>query len=865
MKTLLIPRNFEAKEYLFSPCLVQKKLCSLFISLFFCLSAIGYTHSNSSLPLDSGNTNTEDPSEPNERTSGSNRQKNNDPSATLPEVTVTAVGPTENILPTAHSNTSVYAIPLDVIDIPRSVTPISHGLAQSAGIGQFGYLDPLSTAFLVPAALTQINYGIASAPTIRGRNGLTLINGIEETLNNNSEQNIPWNYNMVESMDIVEGPSNAVFGATQVSGGYINYITKQPYFDNFRGYVWDTLGMYEEYMWGADIGGPIDKDKKLAYRFSYMGQENGSYYQYQRNDQQNFYLALGYHPTESYSIDLYTDLGTYDFTPMWGMINRPTQELIDEGLYLPGALSPTLANTGIINNPPASSYLGSPVGISRRNVLLNPTDGGYGTTGLAQVIQKFFINEDFQVINNTFFWYHDDQWILHPLFYDESCRGDYEIDNRTECRLYFDTIPQGKEKKEKEPSYPVLGQVLFSHSLDGGVEMHYQKNLDYNSDSFIVLNSYSLINQNPFLWNAELSKYFQARIDNPKAPFGGEWPIPGAPQGYYFEPANLAAGSTYCHYGAISPFILDNINITERLSVIIGARATGYFVSAQTPPGTPPILFEQLSTTQLTPLVDVGTVYKVFPWLSAYFDFNWGYVVNAADMGGFSPFFGPSQFHLLNELYEGGLKFDLLKHSLFAALDAFSQFTYLNNRAGPATPSTVNGFEASINYQPGRHFWAKLGYAYMHGTEDWTSVGHGPPMYQTYSTAFALQQNLPLNNNQMYPVGIYNFLGFPDQIFSGLVTYRFDSGIGITMGGLVMSEQYLGYNYITHIPTQFILNATLFYTAPRWEARLYFYNFTNEPYWLAFGMGANGTRTFNFEDIVAGMPFWIQATLVYKF
>ncbi|QSR85844.1 TonB-dependent receptor [Methylacidimicrobium sp. B4] len=782
----------------------------------------------------------------------------------MPAVTVTGVGTEESIVPSAQPNSSVYGIPIDVMDTPRNVVPISRGLAQSAGIGQFGYLDPLSTAMLAPAALTQINYGIASSPTIRGRNGLTLINGIEETLNNNSEQNIPWNYNMVESMDLVEGPSNAVFGATQVSGGYVNYTTKQPYFDQFRGYLWDTMGMYQEYMWGADIGGPIDKDKKLGYRFSYMGQENGSYYQYQRNDQQNFYLALGYHPDESYTVDFYGDLGTYDYTPMWGMINRPTQSLIDSGLYLPGALPPSQATTGLVNNPGAATYLGAPVGISRRDVLLNPTDGGYGTTGLMQVIQKIQVNEDLQIINNTFFWYHDDQWILHPIFYSESCRGDYEIDNRTECRLTFD-IPHAEAQEEPKEGKALLGELRLHNLVDAGVELHYQKNLDYNSDSFIVLNSYSLVGQNPLLWNATLSKAFQARIGNPKAPFGGEWPIPGAPSGYYFEPANLAAGSTDCHYAAVSPFYQHSLEISDRLSLQVGARATGYFVSAETPPGTPAVLFTQLNTTQLAPLVTVGPVYRIFPWMSAYFDYNWGYVVNAADMGGFSPFFTGSQFRLLNELYEGGFKFNLLKNTLFASIDAFSQYTYLNNRTGPATPSTVTGFEASMTYQPDRHFWAKLGYAYMHGTEDWTSVGHGPPMYQTYSTALALQQNLPLNNSGLYPAGIYNFLGFPDQVMSGMVTYRTDTGLGVTVGGLVMSEQYLGYDYGTKIPTQFILNAALFYAAPRWEARLSFYNFTNEPYWLSFGMGANGTRTFNYEDIVPGMPFWVQGTVAYKF
>ncbi|CAF0689589.1 TonB-dependent receptor [Candidatus Methylacidithermus pantelleriae] len=782
---------------------------------------------------------------------------------TLPEVTVTGVGGEKTVLPTAQPNSSVYGIPVEVMDIPRNVVPISHELAESAGIGQFGFLDPLSMAILSPAALSQLNYGIASSPTIRGRNGLTLINGIEETLNNNSEQNIPWNYNMVESMDLVEGPSNAVYGATQVSGGYVNYITKQPYFDQFRGNLWDTIGMYQQYMWGADMGGPIENGGKLAYRLSYMGQENGGYYQYQRNDQENFYFALGYHPDPSYTIDFYGDYGTYDYTPMWGMINRPTQSLIHDGLYLPGALSPAQATTGLLNNPGAATYLGTPLGMSRRTVLLNPTDGGYGTTGLMQVIQRAAVDQDLQIVNNTFFWYHDDQWILHPIFYSESVRGDYEIDNRTECQLRFH-LPADLRDPLRE-ARALLGELRLDGLVDTGIELHYQKNLDYNSDSFIVLNSYSLANQNPMLWNALLSKAFQARVGNPKAPFGGEWPIPGAPPGYYFEPANLAAGSTDCRYVAVCPFYQQWLNISDKLSLQAGARATTYLVTAQTPPGTPAVLFTRLNTTQLTPLVTVGPVYRIFPWMNAYFDFNWGYVVNAADMGGFSPFFTSNQFRLPNVLYEGGLKCNLLHNTLFASLDAFCQETSLNNRAGLATPSTVTGFEASMTYQASRHLWLKLGYAYMHGIEDWTSIGHGPPMYQTYSTDLALQRNLPLNNNGRFPPGIYNFLGFPDQIASGLVTYRSDLGLGVTLGALVMSEQSLGYDYAVKIPTQFILNAAVFYATPRWEARISFYNLTNEPYWLAFGMGANGLRSFNYETIVPGVPFWVQGTVVLTF
>ncbi|TFE76454.1 hypothetical protein A7D33_09880 [Candidatus Methylacidiphilum fumarolicum] len=80
-----------------------------------------------------------------------------------------------------------------------------------------------------------------------------------------------------------------------------------------------------------------------------------------------------------------------------------------------------------------------------------------------------------------------------------------------------------------------------------------------------------------------------------------------------------------------------------------------------------------------------------------------------------------------------------------------------------------------------------------------------------------------------------------------------------------MSDQYLNYFYNTKIPTQFILNAQIFYTQPKWEARLYLYNFTDEKYWLPFGLGSAGSRAFNMSSIIAGWPFWIEGTVAYKF
>ncbi|WP_155996481.1 hypothetical protein [Verrucomicrobium sp. 3C] len=46
---------------------------------------------------------------------------------------------TAGILPGSCS--SAYAVPMDVVDTPRAVTPVSKTLMEAAGIGQWGKWD----------------------------------------------------------------------------------------------------------------------------------------------------------------------------------------------------------------------------------------------------------------------------------------------------------------------------------------------------------------------------------------------------------------------------------------------------------------------------------------------------------------------------------------------------------------------------------------------------------------------------------------------------------------------------------------------------------------------------------------------------
>ncbi|ACD83389.1 TonB-dependent receptor [Candidatus Methylacidiphilum infernorum] len=786
----------------------------------------------------------------------------------LPEVSVTAAAlPASDVLPTESS--SVYGMDFSVLDTPRQLTQVSQTLIRSSGMAAQGYIDPLSTAFLIPGSISENSGGMMAAPSVRGMAAQPYINGIQLTALQAGMPLTPFNWNMVESEDITEGPANAVFGQEQPAGGTVNYITKQPYFDRFRGQLWDTTGMYENYMWGADLGGPVDKEHKAAYRLSYMGIENGSYYQPNvHNDQENVYFTLGARPTESYSINFYSDFGTYDFTPMMEWMNRPTTALIQNGLYNTGSLPLSQIQIGTVNNPGFATYAGPLEPISRRMVANNPESEGRAYTGFIQLVQQLQLGDGLLLRNNTFAYYGRNAVVAPASYYTEVAMGDYQIDNRTELITRFGG---SNDLSDKISSWEdrLLGKLLVQHQIDAGVEWGFEHNLDYESQLwFGSANAWDILRTNPTSWNFTQTAFFQSLIRNPSAPGGGEWPIPGMP-GVYFEPLNGSAGTTDSNYWTVAPFYQHDIQVTDKISILVGARATTYFISSQTPPGTPPELFIQAQTIQELPMVNASVIYKVVPWWTAYFTYDWMYVANVGAVGGFNVYpsgLPSSSFNLKEQLFEGGFKWSLLDNKLYASLAGFSQQIPLFNFVNvPPTPATVTGLEANLTYQPNRHWWMRTGYFFGHGVEDWSGLPSGPPMSQTYSTALALRANLPLNDNLSFPPGTYPFIGWPQQVINAMVTYQAESGFGVTLSALVMSPQFLGYNYATAIPWQYLINGRIFYSQPKWEISLWIYNLTNEHYWLPYAIGSMPDRTNDYGGIVAGLPFWIQGTIAWKF
>jgi hypothetical protein len=110
-------------------------------------------------------------------------------------------------------------------------------------------------------------------------------------------------------MDIVKGPGSAVYGPQgEGSGGYVDFVMKQPYFDREHirtmtltmGY-WASGHSYSNPEATIDVGGPISD--KLAYRVSYLSRYGDGYYLNDHDQTQDVYAAVTYLPTSKVTVE----------------------------------------------------------------------------------------------------------------------------------------------------------------------------------------------------------------------------------------------------------------------------------------------------------------------------------------------------------------------------------------------------------------------------------------------------------------------------------------------------------------------------------------------------------------------------------
>lgn len=773
----------------------------------------------------------------------------NAPPAEIESIIVRDVPIDEDILPTARPLDSVLGDQRSVIETPRSVTLVTRAQMEARNVSRTTDFGQLS-----PGVYTPSRYGLAGVPVIRGDLAEIYWNSQRTIYSRNS---ILPSFNGVEAMDIVKGPGSAVYGPQgQGPGGYVNFVTKAPYFDGFHGDLLTKWGTFvpggQSYFtpeWTLDVGGPVNEE--LAFRVSYLGREADGYYQNIKDNTQDIYTAITYRPNDQVQLDWNAQFYTSRFNEVIG-INRVTQELIDDRIYNAGPVVTNAFGQPIAERP--SFGILDTANASKRKVypyqtINAPFDSAAGHLFRSQLIATYFATDDTKIINRAYGETQETRKIS-GYGYTEWVPDNWMVNNRTELHTAFE---------------PKLGSWALPIKTISGLDLRYSELLayqDFSTEPFFLYD----VTQDPSTFI--LPGY------RPGTSFGGGLNVPGEP-GYGGNPfpSNGNQDSRLFQAGFFTQW---DIQFHERFSVVVGGRGDYYQAEAVSPEFVERErgFFYDASESTLNPSVFVSGIGKITPTVSAYVTYN---LVNAvsgsANFGGVDGTGGDEGLERSlstdSELIELGAKASLLDSKLFLGLALFQQTREAPQLVGSPIGIETRGVEFETFYQPDRNFNASLNFTYQDAKQDDFGYQQTFNYLDGYPTDF-IQDGQPgtgigsPNYNtaagRTRPAGRIRAASVPRVLFNAYLTYQFDNGFGASIGPQVQGEQWQNQEGTLTIPTQFVINAFVFYKQPKWEVQLNFFNVTDERNWTSIDPSFAGN-----DVIYPEQPFRISGQIRYRF
>ncbi|MFW6198672.1 MAG: TonB-dependent siderophore receptor [Acidobacteriota bacterium] len=112
----------------------------------------------------------------------------------------------------------------------------------------------------------------------------------------------PWG---AERIEVVRGPSSALYGQSSV-GGFVNFATKRPPAHPLRE-IRLQAGSYERLQGAFDLGGPVDGDGEVLYRLTGLVRDSEAQVDFSRNDQVFVAPALTWTPGPRTTLTLLAD------------------------------------------------------------------------------------------------------------------------------------------------------------------------------------------------------------------------------------------------------------------------------------------------------------------------------------------------------------------------------------------------------------------------------------------------------------------------------------------------------------------------------------------------------------------------------
>lgn len=722
----------------------------------------------------------------------------------------------KQMLPTSRPFQSVFGTNDNIVDVPRNVTIISRQQLNDISIS-----DVRDFSKLTSSSYTTTNFGAPANPSIRGQSADMFINGVRSSITSNGN-GIPLDFNAVESVNIVKGPATAVQGTSMYVGGFVDLVTKRPFFDGFKGSVSYTIGSYDVNRWTLDIGGPLSKT--VAYRISYSGEDSEGYWYDWFKKTESLYGAVTWRPSDRY--ELFVNSTSYygEYTENWG-INRVTQDLIDNLNYVTGininngaAAAPSdPQNSANVKGGDNTMAWGPTVKLDRRIRLLKPGNNSIARTFNLQAIQTLKLTPDTTLKNTTYASYTKRD-TLSTYYYSEIIDPSFFAENRTEFIFERSQL-----------------------SLNAGLDLRYQRTKAYDDYFFEPVNVWDLTKSHAYI-DVYNSTYFQS---------GGKgFPVPGWP-GRFAEPG-VFNGDTNDSWGVTTgPFVQSTWKFNDQFSLVAGGRYD--FLHAHVrEPLLPP--FPEATINVATPNVNGSLVFKPTPVSSVYFTYNYSENTSGAvgNGGGITGWNGAGtaldreNFKQPSELYEIGSKYSLMGNRLFLNVAAFDQ-----KRTAKSTSSTTisefryKGFEAEMNFQPSKALFATLSYSYIDAKQT-------PPFQSDGGTGLLPTEGIDYSGERRVS-------GLPQHLINALVSYTFSNGLGLSANTLITSKINNNFAGTLVIPSQYSIDVSAFYSLKSWDLRLTVLNVTNEKNW------APPNAVYGNGSILALPGTEVQLTVKYKF
>ncbi len=751
----------------------------------------------------------------------------------LDKLVVTGVPIEQSFNPLTRDTSAVMGDTRGPLDTPRAVSSITAGLVNERAV--HGLRDILEYA---AGAYAPSSYGELTMPYIRGDVAESYVNGQRRT--NNLYGFLP-SFNGVEAVDVVRGAGSAVFGAGYLTGGYVNYQTKQPQFSGPSTTVTARVGTWASgglsfFNGSVQVDTTAPVSDKFAWRLSYEGKGGDTFYSKNgdKDDRNDLFGAFTWKPRAGLKVDFNAQWMAQNTNETLG-VNRVNQDLIDHGLYYTGLSADGPYNPGAI---PGTSVVELP----RDATLLSKGDHAQAHVANAQLIITDDISSGFQLVNRTFF-----EWVNRKRVY-ESAYNEYveqhTFENRTEAHLTVaGALPQ---------------------SIITGLAVRLQAVRSYENYT------------NEYLYNFDItdpSRVFNQAAQFPNSFFPG---YPGPDGLLFFSPVDPyvptpETGDSRVWNPAV--FVQDDFKLSERVHLIAGLRGDGFYADAKDPlppPGTVTPAHDTADAHELSG--NVSLLFRATPTTSYYLTWQDTSSLHGNLGGGGISLQSDGtidELDLKNRsiLYEAGAKYSFLDHKLYAGAALFSQRRSRTGLGDVHQDIRVQGLELESVYQPDTHLSVTLNATFqdgkylnaapfqLGGRDIYATylAGKGPGGKGTADDSFS-----PWDNQ--VPAGDWPLVGFSDVMLNGSARYRFANGFGVGLDGQWASRQRGNLDDQWHIPAQYTLNASLSWTRGPWVVNLEILNLTDQRNWIH-----NGDAYTSSILVLPELPLRAEGYVKFKF